>query len=176
VEDEIVGGVIPQSLRPAVDKGIQEAMQHGELVGAPVTGIRVQLVDGQYHTVDSSEMAFKIAGSFAFKEAYGKAGPRLLEPIMELEGSGPDGTVGAGNGGLRSRRGRVLGMEPAGGMTTIRVEVPMAEILTYSQSLTSLTGGRGDYHMHFLRYEDVPSHIAQRLIDEAKKEREAVSA
>jgi len=175
-EDKIVGGVIPQGFRPAVDKGIQEAMQHGELVGAPVTGIRVQLVDGQYHTVDSSEMAFKIAGSFAFKEAYGKAQPVLLEPIMELDVSVPDDTVGAVNGDLNSRRGRVLGMEPAGGMTTIRVEVPMAEILTYSQSLTSLTGGRGDYHMHFLRYEDVPSHIAQRLIDEAKKEREAVSA
>src|SRR5262249_45092924 len=176
VEDEIVGGVIPQSLRPAVDKGIQEAMLHGELVGAPVTGIRVRLVDGQYHTVDSSEMAFKIAGSFAFKEAYGKAHPVLLEPVMELEVSVPDDAVGAVNGDLSSRRGRVLGMEPAGGMTTIRAEVPMAEILTYSQSLTSLTGGRGDYHMHFLRYEEVPSHIAQRLMDEAKKEREAVSA
>jgi elongation factor G len=175
-EDKIVGGVIPQGFRPAVDKGIQEAMQHGELVGAPVTGIRVQLVDGQYHTVDSSEMAFKIAGSFAFKEAYGKANPVLLEPIMELEVSVPDDTVGAVNGDLNSRRGRVLGMEPAAGMTTIRAEVPMAEILTYSQSLTSLTGGRGDYHMHFLRYEEVPPHIAQRLMDEAKKEREAVSA
>jgi elongation factor G len=172
--DKIVGGVIPQSFRPAVDKGIQEAMLHGELVGAPVTGIRVQLVDGQYHTVDSSEMAFKIAGSFAFKEAYGKAGPVLLEPIMEVEVSVPDDTVGAVNGDLNSRRGRVLGMEPAGGMTSIRAEVPMAEILTYSQSLTSLTGGRGDYHMHFLRYEDVPAHIAQRLMDEAKKEREEV--
>jgi elongation factor G len=175
-EDKIVGGVIPQGFRPAVDKGIQEAMQHGELVGAPVTGIRVQLVDGQYHTVDSSEMAFKIAGSFAFKEAYGKANPVLLEPIMELEVSVPDDTVGAVNGDLNSRRGRVLGMEPASGMTTIRAEVPMAEILTYSQSLTSLTGGRGDYHMQFLRYEEVPSHIAQRLMEEAKKEREAVSA
>ena len=98
----------------------------------------------------------------------------LLEPIMELEASVPDDTVGAVNGDLNSRRGRVLGMEPAGGMTTIRAEVPMAEILTYSQSLTSLTGGRGDYHMHFLRYEDVPPHIAQRLMDEAKKEREEV--
>jgi elongation factor G len=172
--DKIVGGVIPQSFRPAVDKGIQEAMLHGELVGAPVTGIRVELVDGQYHTVDSSEMAFKIAGSFAFKEAYAAASPVLLEPIMEVEVAVPDDTVGAVNGDLNSRRGRVLGMEPAGGMTSIRAEVPMAEILTYSQSLTSLTGGRGDYHMHFLRYEDVPAHIAQRLMDEAKKEKEEV--
>ncbi|MDQ3822309.1 MAG: elongation factor G [Actinomycetota bacterium] len=170
--DQIVGGVIPQSFRPAVDKGIQEAMQHGELAGAPVQGVRVRLVDGSYHTVDSSEMAFKIAGSMAFKSAYEKANPAVLEPIMEVEVTVPDEAVGAVNGDLNSRRGRLQGMEPRGGMTTIKAEVPMAEILTYSQSLTSLTGGRGDYHMHFLRYEEVPSHIAQKIIDEAKKERE----
>ena len=170
--DEIVGGVIPQGFRPAVDKGIQEAMQHGELAGAPVTGLRVRLVDGSYHTVDSSEMAFKIAGSMAFKSAYEQAEPALLEPVMEVEVTVPDETVGAVNGDLNSRRGRLLGMEPAGGMTTIRAEVPMAEMLTYSQSLTSLTGGRGDYHMQFLRYEEVPAHIGQRIMAEAKKERE----
>ena len=115
--DKIVGGVIPQSFRPAVDKGIQEAMQHGELAGAPVQGVRVRLVDGQYHNVDSSEMAFKIAGSMAFKEAYAKADPVLLEPIMELEVTVPDEAVGAVNGDLNSRRGRLNGMEPAGGMT-----------------------------------------------------------
>src|ERR671928_354935 len=174
--DEIVGGVIPQGFRPAVDKGIQEAMQHGELAGAPVQGVRVLLVDGSYHSVDSSEMAFKIAGSLAFKSAYEKASPVLLEPIMELEVTVPDEAVGAVNGDLNSRRGRLQGMEPQGGMTTIKAEVPMADILTYSQALTSMTGGRGDYHMHFLRYEEVPSHIAQRLMDEAKREREAVSA
>jgi elongation factor G len=170
--DQIVGGVIPQSFRPAVDKGIQEAMLHGELAGAPVQGITVRLVDGQYHTVDSSEMAFKIAGSMAFKEAYQKADPVLLEPIMELEATVPDEAVGAINGDLNSRRGRLQGMEPAGGMTTIKAEVPMSELLTYSHSITSLTGGRGDYHMHFLRYEEVPPHIAQKVIDETKKERE----
>jgi elongation factor G len=170
--DKIVGGVIPQSFRPAVNKGVQEAMQHGELSGAPVQGVRVVLVDGSYHSVDSSEMAFKIAGSMAFKSAYEKANPAVLEPIMELEVTVPDEAVGAVNGDLNSRRGRLQGMEPRGGMTTIKAEVPMAEILTYSQSLTSLTGGRGDYHMHFLRYEEVPSHIAQKIIDEAKKERE----
>ncbi len=170
--DKIVGGVIPQSFRPAVDKGIQEAMIHGELAGAPVQGVRVQLVDGSYHTVDSSEMAFKIAGSMAFKAAYEKADPVLLEPIMEVEVSVPDESVGAVNGDLNSRRGRLHGMEPQGGMTAIRAEVPMAEILTYAQTLTSLTGGRGDYHMHFLRYEEVPAHIAQRLIQETRKERE----
>jgi elongation factor G len=170
--DQIVGGVIPQSFRPAVDKGIQEAMQQGELAGAPVQGVTVRLVDGQYHNVDSSEMAFKIAGSMAFKEAYGKADPVLLEPIMEIEVVIPDEAVGAVNGDLNSRRARLQGMEPAGGMTTIKAEVPMAEVLTYSQSLTSLTGGRGDYHVHFLRYEEVPPHIAQKIVAETAKERE----
>jgi elongation factor G len=174
--DKIVGGSIPQSFRPAVDKGVQEAMQHGELAGAPVQGVRVRLVDGSYHTVDSSEMAFKIAGSMAFKSAYEKADPVLLEPIMEVEVTTPDDAVGAVNGDLNSRRGRLQGMEPRGGMTSIKAEVPMAEILTYSQALTSMTGGRGDYHMHFLRYEEVPSHIAQKVIDETKKEKEEVKA
>jgi elongation factor G len=157
--DKIVGGVIPQGFRPAVDKGIQEAMLRGELAGAPVQGVRVMLVDGSYHTVDSSEMAFKIAGS-----------------IMEVEVTAPDEAVGAVNGDLNSRRGRLQGMEPRGGMTSIKAEVPMAEILTYSQALTSMTGGRGDYHMHFLRYEEVPAHIAQKVIEEAKKEKEEVKA
>jgi elongation factor G len=174
--DKIVGGVIPQSYRPAVDKGIQEAMTKGELAGAPVQGVRVLLVDGSYHTVDSSEMAFKIAGSMAFKSAYEKADPVLLEPIMEVEVTAPDDAVGAVNGDLNSRRGRLQGMEPRGGMTTIKAEVPMAEILTYSQALTSMTGGRGDYHMQFLRYEEVPPHIAQKVIEETKKEKEEVKA
>jgi elongation factor G len=174
--DKIVGGVIPQGFRPAVDKGIQEAMHHGELAGAPVEGVRVELVDGSYHTVDSSEMAFKIAGSMAFKEAYMNADPVLLEPIMELEVTVPDDAVGPVNGDLNSRRGRLQGMEPVGGMTTIRAEVPMSELLTYSQSLTSMTGGRGDHSMHFLRYEEVPPHVAQKVIDEVKKERELAKA
>jgi elongation factor G len=141
-----------------------------------VQGVRVELVDGSYHTVDSSEMAFKIAGSMAFKDAYMHADPVLLEPIMELEVTVPDDVVGAVNGDLNSRRGRLQGMEPVGGMTSIRAEVPMAELLTYSQSLTSMTGGRGDYAMHFLRYEEVPTHVAQKIIDEVKKERELARA
>ena len=174
--DKIVGGVIPQGFRPAVDKGIQEAMSHGELAGAPVQGVRVLLVDGSYHTVDSSEMAFKIAGSMAFKDAYSNADPVLLEPIMELEVTVPDESVGAVNGDLNSRRGRLLGMEPAAGITTIKAEVPMSEILTYAQSLTSLTAGRGDYSMHFARYEEVPAHVAQKVIDETQKQRETAAA
>ena len=159
-----------------LDKGIQETMAAGELAGAPVQGVRVRLVDGSYHTVDSSEMAFKVAGSMAFKAAYEKAQPTLLEPIMNLEVTVPDDAVGAVNGDLNSRRGRLQGMDPKGGMTAIRAEVPMSEVLTYSQSLTSMTGGRGDYHMEFLRYEEVPTHIAQKLIEAAKKEKEAVPA
>jgi len=174
--DKIVGGVIPQGFRPAVDKGIQEALQHGDLAGAPVQGVRVTLVDGSYHNVDSSEMAFKIAGSMAFRSAYEQAEPVLLEPIMELEVTVPDEAVGAINGDLNSRRGRLHGMEPKGGMTMIKAEVPMAEVLTYNQALTSLTGGRGDYHMQFLRYEEVPAHIAQKLIEAAKRNKEAVPA
>ncbi len=174
--DKIVGGVIPQGFRPAVDKGIQEALQHGNLAGAPVQGVRVTLVDGSYHNVDSSEMAFKIAGSMAFRSAYEQAQPVLLEPIMELEVTVPDEAVGAINGDLNSRRGRLHGMEPKGGMTTIKAEVPMAEVLTYNQALTSLTGGRGDYHMQFVRYEEVPAHIAQKLIEAAKRDNEAVPA
>ncbi len=174
--DKIVGGVIPQSFRPAVDKGIQEAMAHGELAGAPVQGVRVLLVDGSYHNVDSSEMAFKVAGSMAWKDAYARATPTLLEPIMELEVTVPDEAVGSINGDLNSRRGRLHGMEPAAGMTTIKAEVPMAEILTYAQSLTSMTGGRGEYSMHFLRYEEVPSHVAQKVIEETQKSRDLVHA
>jgi elongation factor G len=174
--DKIVGGVIPQGFRPAVDKGIQETMAAGELAGAPIQGVRVSLVDGSYHTVDSSEMAFKVAGSMAFKSAYEKAQPTLLEPIMALEVTVPDDAVGAVNGDLNSRRGRLHGMDPKGGMTTIRAEVPMAEVLTYSQSLTSMTGGRGDYSMHFLRYEEVPAHVAQKVIEETRKVREAAHA
>ena len=174
--DKIVGGVIPQGFRPAVNKGIQEAMGRGELAGAPVQGVRVLLVDGSYHSVDSSEMAFKIAGSMAFKAAYEKADPVLLEPIMSLEATVPDDAVGAVNGDLNSRRGRLAGMEPRGGMTTIKAEIPMSEVLTYSGSLTSLTGGRGDYSLTFLRYEEVPTHIAQKLIEEARREKEEAKA
>ncbi|MCY4086915.1 MAG: elongation factor G [Actinomycetia bacterium] len=168
--DEIVGGVIPQGFRPAVDKGIQEAMRSGGLAGSPVKGVRVRLVDGQHHSVDSSEMAFKIAGSLAWKDAYAKANPALLEPIMWLAVTVPDDAVGGVNGDLNSRRGRLLGMEPAGGTTSIQAEVPLAELLTYSQSLTSLTGGRGDYTMTFLRYEEVPAHEAQKVIAQSRQE------
>jgi elongation factor G len=174
--DKIVGGVIPQGFRPAVDKGIQEAMQQGDLSGSRVVGIKVTLVDGSYHTVDSSEMAFKIAGSMAFKKAFSDADPTLLEPIMRLDITVPDEAVGDIIGDMTGRRGRVLGMDPGAGITTIHVDVPMAEVLTYAPDLNSMTGGRGDYSMSFLRYEEVPSHVAQGLIAAAAKERELAKA
>src|SRR5262249_60021567 len=122
------------------------------------------------------ERAFKVAGSMAFKTGYERAQPTLLEPIMNLEVTVPDDAVGAVNGDLNSRRGRLQGMDPKGGMTTIRAEVPMAEVLTYSQSLTSMTGGRGDYHMEFPRYQGDPAHPAQKLIEAPREERPAVPA
>jgi elongation factor G len=174
--DKIVGGVIPQGYRPAVDKGIQEAMQRGELVGAPVVGVRVRLIDGSYHNVDSSEMAFKIAGSMAFKQAVAAADPVLLEPIMRLDVAVPEEHVGDVIGDMTSRRGRVLGMDPGPGATIVHVEVPMAEVLAYAPDLTSMTGGRGDYTMSLLRYEEVPAHAAQSVIESAKRDREMVRA
>ena len=174
--DKIVGGVIPQSFRPAVDKGIQEAMGSGDLSGSKVVGIKVTLTDGSYHTVDSSEMAFKIAGSMAFKKAFSEADPVLLEPIMRLDITVPDEAVGDIIGDMTSRRGRVLGMDPGAGLSTIHADVPMAEVLAYAPDLNSMTGGRGDYTMSFLRYEEVPAHIAQGLIAAAAKERELARA
>jgi len=170
--DAIKGGVIPQGFIPAVQKGVLEAMAHGPVAGFPLKGVRVTLFDGSYHSVDSSEQAFKTAGSIAMKQAMQDAGAVLLEPIMVVTLTVPEDAVGDVIGDLNSRRGRPLGMEPAGGMTDVRAEVPMAEMLVYAQSLTSITGGRGDYHMHFARYEEVPAHIAQKLIEQTRKERE----
>ena len=175
--DKIVGGVIPQGFRPAVDKGIQEALQHGELAGAPVQGVRVTLVDGSYHNVDSSEMAFKIAGSMAFRSAYEQAQPIAARADHGARGDGARRGGRARSTATSTRAAAACtAWSRRAGMTTIKAEVPMAEVLTYNQALTSLTGGRGDYHMQFLRYEEVPAHIAQKLIDAAKKEREAVPA
>jgi elongation factor G len=175
--DEIKGGVIPSGFIPAVEKGVREAMQEGVVAGYPVKDVRVRLYDGSYHTVDSSEMAFKVAGSLAMKQALAEAAPVLLEPIMLVTVTVPDDTVGAVSGDLSSRRGRPLGMEPLGaGMTEVRAEVPMAEMLSYAPDLRSITGGQGEFAMEFLRYEEVPSHLAGRVVEEARSEREAVRA
>jgi len=171
----IKGGVIPTSFIPAVEKGIVEAMEAGTVAGYPVKGVRVRLFDGQYHSVDSSEMAFKIAGSLAMKQALDQAGAVLLEPIMLVTLSVPEESVGDVIGDLNSRRGRPLGMEPVGGMTEIKAEVPMAEMLTYAPDLRSLTAGQGEYTMDFARYEEVPGHLAQKVVEEARSEEGATA-
>jgi elongation factor G len=171
--DAIKGGVIPKGFIPAVEKGIAEAMQHGTLAGYPVKDVRVRLYDGSHHSVDSSEMAFKIAGSMAFKQAMEQADPVLLEPIMLLTVTVPEDVVGDVVGDLNSRRGRPLGMEAKGSATEIKAEVPMAEVLDYARDLRQITGGRGDYTMEFARHEEIPGHLAQKVISEARSEEEA---
>jgi elongation factor G len=170
--DAIKGGTIPKGFIPAVEKGVAEAMQHGTLAGYPVKDLQVRLYDGQYHRVDSSENAFKVAGSMAFKEAMEQADPVLLEPIMLLTVSVPEDVVGDVVGDLNSRRGRPLGMEAKGSATEIKAEVPMAEVLDYARDLRQITGGRGDYTMEFTRHEEIPSHLAQKVISEARSEEE----
>jgi elongation factor G len=173
----IKGGVIPTGFIPAVEKGIVEAMGEGVVAGYPVKDVRVRLYDGSYHSVDSSEMAFKVAGSLAMKQAMSDAGPVLLEPIMIVTVSVPEDAVGDVIGDLNSRRGRPLGMEPAGGgMTDVKAEVPMAEMLSYAPDLRSITGGRGEFGMEFERYEEVPGHLAGKVVEDARAEREAVKA
>jgi len=170
----IKGGVIPHSFIPAVEKGVREAMQHGVLAGYPVKGVRVRLYDGQHHSVDSSEIAFKLAGSMAMRQALEQAAPVLLEPIMLVTVSVPEETVGDVIGDLNSRRGRPLGMEPVGAMTEVKAEVPMSEMLSYAPDLRAITGGQGELTMEFARYEEVPAHLAGKVVEQARTEEEAV--
>ncbi len=168
--DRIVGGVIPQQYRPAVEKGIVEAMREGVIAGYPMVDVKVTLYDGTYHSVDSSEMAFKIAGSMALKKVVQDAKPVLLEPMMQVEVTVPEDTLGSVIGDLNTRRGKVQGVEPqAGGNQKINALVPMAEMLTYANQLQSITSGRGLYSMEFSNYEEVPSHITQKIIAERQK-------
>jgi elongation factor G len=164
--DKIVGGVIPRQYIPAVEKGVVEAMHEGSLAGYPMVDLRVTLYDGSYHTVDSSEMAFKVAASMGFKKAVEAAKPVLLEPIMSVEVISPDDTLGAVIGDLNSRRGKVQGVVPQANGQTIKALVPMSEMLSYAPTLNSITSGRGMYTMEFYGYEDVPSHLAQKIIQE----------
>jgi elongation factor G len=174
--NQIKGGVIPTSFIPAVEKGVVEAMGSGPIAGCPVKDVSVTLFDGSYHTVDSSEMAFKLAGSIAMREAMANAAPVLLEPIMLVTLTIPEESVGDVIGDLNSRRGRPQGMDSVGGgLTEVKAEVPMAEMLTYAPDLRSLTGGQGDYTMEFLRYEEVPAHMQQKIVEQAAQQ-EAVSA
>jgi len=169
--NEIFGGTIPKQYVPAVEKGIQDARVKGYLAGYPMVDFRAAVYDGKYHAVDSSEMAFKIAGSLAFKEAMALCRPTLLEPIMNVSISVPDDMTGDVLGDLNSRRGRTQGMEKKGSQTTIKAQVPMAEMLSYEPTLTSMTGGRGYFHMDFGHYEEVPSHLQQKIIQAVKEEK-----
>lgn len=170
--DEIFGGAIPRNFIPAVEKGIIESAARGFLAGYPVVDFKVILYDGSFHPVDSSEMAFKIAGSLAFKKAMESANPVLLEPVMNVEIYAPQEYAGAITGDLTSRRGRLQGMDIKRDTQIIRAQVPMAEMVSYPPVLTSVTGGRGSYHMEFSHYDEVPSHIAQKVIEEANKEKQ----
>ncbi len=172
--DDIFGGSIPKNFIPAVEKGIQEARMKGYLAGYPMVDFQVELYDGQYHDVDSSEMSFKIAGSLAFKDAVPKCKPTILEPIMNVEIAVPDEYAGAVMGDLSSRRGRPQGMEPKGSLQVIKAEVPLAEMLSYDAELTSMTGGRGSYHMEMDHYDEVPAHLQEKVIAAARAERGVV--
>jgi elongation factor G len=174
--NKIKGGVIPSGFIPAVEKGVAETMAHGVIGGYPVEGVRVTLYDGSYHAVDSSEMAFKVAGSMAFKRAMESAKPVLLEPIMTVVVAVPEDSVGDVIGDLNSRRGQPLGMEPKGSVTEVKAEVPMAEMLSYAPDLRAITGGRGDYTMELARYQEVPSHLASKVVEAAQQADEAVRA
>lgn len=172
-EDKIFGGAIPKQYIPAVEKGILEAAEKGYLAGYPVVDFKVTLYDGSYHEVDSSEMAFKIAGALAFKKAMEQAKPVLLEPIMNVEVYCPEENAGDVMGDLNARRGRIQGMEVRGHTQVIKAQVPLAEMLNYQPGLTSLTGGRGSFTMEMSHYDIVPPHLAEKIIAEAKKEAEA---
>ncbi len=170
--NKIVGGAIPRGFIPAVEKGIVEAMKKGLVAGYPVVDVKVTLVDGQYHDVDSSEMAFKVAGSMAFKDALESASPILLEPYVNLEVTSPDECMGDVMGDLNSRRGKVEGMEQRGHSEVIKAKVPMSEVLRYAPDLTSMTSGRGSFEMSFSHYDPLPDHLAAKVAQETAQAKE----
>ncbi len=172
--DDIFGGSIPRQFIPAVEKGIQETRVRGFLAGYPMVDFRVTVFDGSYHDVDSNELSFKMAGRLAFKDAMTRARPTILEPIMNVEVYAPSDFAGDLMGDLNGRRGRIAGMDTRGLMTVIKAQVPMAEMLTYEQHLTSATGGRGSYHMEYSHYDEVPAHLQAKIVATAKAERAGV--
>jgi len=169
--DDIFGGSIPRQFVPAVEKGIQDARTRGYVAGYPMVDFRVTVYDGSYHDVDSNELSFKLAGSLAFKDAMTRARPTILEPIMNVEVYAPSDFAGDLMGDLNGRRGRIAGMDTRGAMTIIKAQVPMSEMLTYEQHLTSATGGRGSYHMEYSHYDEVPAHQQTKIIAAAKAAR-----
>jgi elongation factor G len=164
--------VIPNTFIPSVEKGVKEAMAHGVLAGYPVVDVSVRLHDGKHHSVDSSQVAFEVAGSLAFRDAAQKAGVALLEPVLEIEVTVPDDLTGAVMGDLSSRRGRIMGTEqaPAPGKTLVRAHVPEAELLSYAGELRSLTSGAGSVVMTYSHHEEVPEQVAKQIIAAAQKE------
>ncbi len=169
--DDIFGGSIPRQFIPAVEKGLQDARLRGFLAGYPMVDFRATVFDGSFHQVDSNELSFKMAASLAFKDGMARARPTLLEPVMDVEVYAPSDFAGDLMGDLNSRRGRIGGMDSRGASTLIRAKVPMSEMLTYEQHLTSATGGRGSYHMEFSHYDEVPAHLHGKIISAAKAER-----
>jgi elongation factor G len=167
--DEVVGGAIPKALVGSCEKGVKNAMAKGIIAGYPVTDVRVIVYDGKTHPVDSKDIAFQIAAAHAFKESFEKAKPCILEPIMNVELTVPEENMGDITGSLSSRRGRVQGMNPEGGMQVVRAQVPLEEMYKYANELKSLTAGRATYTMTFSHYEIVPSNITQKIIEEKKK-------
>jgi elongation factor G len=172
-EDAIFGGSIPRNFIPAVEKGIVEALEHGVVAGYPVVDVKVKLYDGSYHTVDSSELAFKLAGALAWNKAMSEAQPVLLEPVTNVEVTAPEENMGDIMGDLSSRRGRPQGSETVGEMHVIRAQVPLAEMLTYAPQLRSMTAGRGSFTMEFDHYEEVPAHLGEKVVEEAKARKAA---
>jgi elongation factor G len=170
--DDIFGGAIPRNFIPSVEKGVRDCMKRGILAGFPVVDLKVTLYDGSYHDVDSSDMAFQIAASMGLQKGFLEAHPILLEPVMNVEVTAPSDNAGDVIGDMNSRRGRVVGMEPDGEVVAVRAQVPMAEMLTYESTLRSMTGGRGAYSMEPSHYEEVPAHIAEKVVKDAKAEKE----
>jgi len=163
---------VPRNYIPSVEKGVRDCMKKGILAGYPVVDLKVALYDGSYHEVDSSDMAFQIAGSMALQKGFMEAHPILLEPIMNVEVTGPAEQAGDVIGDINGRRGRIVGMEPAGETAAVRAQVPMAEMLNYEPALRSMTGGRGAYAMEFSHYEELPAFLAEKIIKDARAEKE----
>ena len=170
--DDIFGGAVPRNFIPSVEKGVRDCMKKGILAGYPVVDMKVTLYDGSYHDVDSSDMAFQIAASMGLQKVFMDARPILLEPIMNVEVTAPSENAGDVIGDMNSRRGRIVGMEPAGETASVRAQVPMAEMLTYESSLRSMTGGRGGYSMEFSHYDEVPGQLADKVVAASKAEKE----
>jgi elongation factor G len=170
--DDIFGGAVPRNFIPSVEKGVRDCMKRGILAGYPVVDMKVTLYDGSYHDVDSSDMAFQIAASMGLQKVFMEASPILLEPVMNVEVTCPSEVAGDVIGDLNSRRGRIVGMEPAGETAAVKASVPRSEMLTYEPTLRSLTGGRGGYSMEFSHYEEVPGFLADKVVKEARAEKE----